>query len=362
VSWALTVAGFAFLVIIHEFGHFVVAKATGMRVERFFLFFPPKLVSVRRGETEYGVGAIPLGGFVKISGMNPDEELPPEVAHRAYYRQPVWKRIVVIAAGPAVNVVPAFAILFALALGASQVSSTVGDIDPGSPAARSLQPGDEIVALDGRRYPDASVERRISHFGRLVAQDRCPGRQVDGCAGRDPIRLTIVRDGRTRTLHVTPRYDGDYRRMRIGFAYGTSPVGDTVPGAAGAAVEQMWHVSSSTVGVFGRIFDSQQRKRIHGIVGISDVTHQAVQFGAREALFLIALISLSLAVLNLFPFLPLDGGHIFWSIVEKVRGSPVPFSVMERASAVGFVLVMVLFVIGLSNDIDRLTGPGFQLR
>ena len=103
--------------------------------------------------------------------------------------------------------------------------------------------------------------------------------------------------------------------------------------------------------MFGRIFEAQERKKIHGIVGISDVTHQAFEFGPREALTLIALISLSLAIINLFPFLPLDGGHIFWSLVEKVRGRPVPFSVMERAGAVGFLLVMLLFAVGLSNDI-----------
>src|SRR5947208_6142712 len=108
MSWLLVFLGFIVLIVLHEFGHFVIAKATGMRVERFFLFFPPKLVSVRRGETEYGIGAIPLGGFVKITGMNPEEDLPPEVAARGYYKQPVWKRIVVIGAGPAMNVLVAF--------------------------------------------------------------------------------------------------------------------------------------------------------------------------------------------------------------------------------------------------------------
>ena len=104
MSWVLVFLGFSLLIILHEAGHFFAAKATGMRVERFFLFFGPKLVSVKRGETEYGIAAIPLGGYVKITGMNPEEELPPEVEHRAYYRQPVWKRIVVIGAGPAVNI------------------------------------------------------------------------------------------------------------------------------------------------------------------------------------------------------------------------------------------------------------------
>src|SRR5690349_22166610 len=114
MSWFWVFVGFCLLIILHEAGHFFAAKATGMRVEKFFLFFGPKIWSVKRGETEYGVAAIPLGGYVKITGMNPEEEIPPEVEDRAYYRQPVWKRIVVIAAGPAVNIVLAFAILFAV--------------------------------------------------------------------------------------------------------------------------------------------------------------------------------------------------------------------------------------------------------
>src|SRR5437764_8176267 len=105
-------AGFAALISLHEAGHFVAAKAVGMRVERFSLFFGPMIWKFRRGETEYGVAAIPLGGYVRITGMNPHEEIPPEVTHRAYYNQPVWKRIVVILAGPAVNLLLAFAIVW----------------------------------------------------------------------------------------------------------------------------------------------------------------------------------------------------------------------------------------------------------
>jgi regulator of sigma E protease len=392
MSWALTVAGFAALIIIHELGHFAAAKATGMRVERFFLFFPPKLISVRRGETEYGIGALPFGGFVKITGMNPDElqpapatgesaprpglataiegagqsrprqPLPPDVLERAYYKQPVWKRIVVIAAGPAMNLLLAFVILFALGFGLRQFDSSVGDIDPGSPAAQELQPGDRILAVDGRSVPNASTEERLTRFAHLVARHKCAGEPVEGCKARTPVHLRVERDGRVRTLTITPVYDPDADRTRLGFSYASRPAGLSVAGSAGNAVSAMWQVTSGTIGVFGRIFQAEERRKIHGIVGISDVTHQAFQFGAREALALIALISLSLAIINLFPFLPLDGGHIFWSLVEKVRGQPVPFSVMERAGAIGFVLVMVLFAIGLSNDIDRLTGQGFNVR
>ncbi len=362
MSWLLVFAGFSVLIILHELGHFVAAKATGMRVERFFLFFPPKLVSTKRGETEYGIGTIPAGGFVKISGMNPDEELPPEIAHRGYYHQPVWKRIVVIGAGPAVNIVLAFLILFALALGASNVTQSVGEIVPGSPAAAVLRNGDEILAVDGHSYRTLDREERLARFADDVASHHCPGKPVDGCRSRSAATLRVRRDGRVHTFSVHPVYDAAVARTRVGFSYGTEPANLSLTGAADRAAGAVWTVSSKTVTVFANLLDSEQRKQVSGIVGVSDVAHQAIGFGAREALTLLAVVSLSLGLINLFPFLPLDGGHIFWSLVEKVRGRPVPFRVMERAGVVGFVLVIMLFVIGLSNDIGRLTGEGFNVR
>ena len=124
----------------------------------------------------------------------------------------------------------------------------------------------------------------------------------------------------------------------------------------------MWEITSKTASIFAHIFESKERKEISGIVGTSDVAHQTIDVGLAEALLLLAVVSLSLGLINLFPFLPLDGGHIFWSLVEKVRGEPVSLPVMERASVVGFVLVAMLFFIGLSNDIGRLTGEGFNVR
>src|SRR5512142_859727 len=124
MSYLLAFLGFAVLIILHEAGHFTAAKAVGMRVERFSLFFGPMIWKVRRGETEYGIGPIPLGGYVRITGMNPHEEIPPEVVHRAYYNQKVWKRIVVILAGPFVNLVIAFAIVWALFLSQGQAVAT----------------------------------------------------------------------------------------------------------------------------------------------------------------------------------------------------------------------------------------------
>jgi regulator of sigma E protease len=362
MNWVLIFLGFSALIILHEAGHFFAAKATGMRVEKFFLFFGPKLASVKRGETEYGIAAIPAGGYVKISGMHPEDRLPPGEEHRGYYEQPVWKRIVVIGAGPAVNIVLAFAILFALALGASDPTQAVDEVIPGSPAAAVLKPGDRIVAVDGKSYPNLGTEARLERFFDDVGSHKCAGRQFDGCKAATPVALRVQRDGQVQTIVVRPEYEKEAGRTRIGFSYGSAPADLGIGGAAARAGDAVWLVSSKTVTVFANLFDSEQRKEVSGVVGTSDVANQTIDLGARAALTLLAIVSLSLGLINLFPFLPLDGGHIFWSLVEKVRGQPVPYKTMERAGALGFVLVIMLFFLGLTNDIGRLTGEGFNVR
>jgi regulator of sigma E protease len=357
MSWFLTIAGFATLIVLHEFGHFAVAKAVGMRVERFALFFPPLLVKVRRGETEYGIGAVPLGGYVRISGMNPHEELPPEVQPRAYYRQPPWKRIVVIAAGPAMNVLVAFVILWALFLanGTSKANNSVSSEGLRAPASQVLRPGDRLVAVDGHGGSPETLRRAIGRH-------RCAGRPRNGCLAARPARVTVRRAGRLETFQVRPRYDAAVGRMLLGFTFGitTTPVG---PGrATRLSLDSMWRVTRGTVLAVVRIFDPKQRKQISGVVGTSEVLQQRFRYDITQAVVVLAIISLSLAIVNLFPFLPLDGGHIFWAVAEKIRGRAIPFSVMERAGVVGFLLVIMLFVIGLSNDIDRLRGQGFGPR
>jgi regulator of sigma E protease len=363
MNWLLIFLGFSALIILHEAGHFFAAKATGMRVEKFFLFFPPKLVSIKRGETEYGIGAIPLGGFVKISGMNPDEELPPEAKGRGYYDQPVWKRLVVIGAGPAVNIVLAFAILYFLALGGNKPNQSVERVFPDTPAAAAgLQPGDEVLAVDGSRYANREGEARIEGFRAEVSKHECDGRQVDGCLAATPAVLTVRRDGETREIAVRPKYDGAAQQALIGFGYGIEPANRGSAEAATAAGDLMWMVASRTATVFAKLFEEEKRKEVSGVVGVSVVGNQILDISTERSLLLLAVVSLSLGLINLFPFLPLDGGHIFWSLVEKVRRKPVPFAVMERAGVVGFVLVIMLFFLGLTNDIGRITGEGFDVR
>src|SRR4051794_30581831 len=170
------------LVIFHELGHFSAAKAVGMRVEKFSLFFPPTIASKKVGETEYAIGLIPAGGYVKISGMNPDEKLPDEVRTRAYFSQPVWKRIVVISAGPLVNLVLALVLLvvFFWLIGPTTGSDKVGAIEKGYPAATALKPGDKLISVDGVRGDPPDLSKQIS-------KHKCPPRPPQkGCRASEP--------------------------------------------------------------------------------------------------------------------------------------------------------------------------------
>ncbi len=357
MSYVLAFLGFIALIVLHEAGHFVAAKATGMRVEKFSLFFPPTLVSVRRGETEYAIGALPLGGYVKITGMNPTEEIPDEVRSRAYYNQAVWKRIVTIAAGPAVNIVLAIVIVWALILsnGLSVASTRIVDVVKGSPAAHTLKPGDVGVSADGVSGSEAAIHRQVETHA-------CAGgARTNGCVATAPVKLIVRRDGRLVPLTIRPQYVAADDSMEVGVEFGSRTAHPGVISSAGQSVTKLWSVTEETVSTVGRIFEPKERKQLSGVVGSYTVTQESFNSSATRALEILALISLSLGVINLFPFLPLDGGHIFWAVAEKIRRRRIPFAVMERAGLAGFALILILFVIGLSNDVSRLSSGGFSL-
>jgi regulator of sigma E protease len=387
MSWVLTFLGIIVLIIVHELGHFAVAKAVGMRVERFSLFFPPILFSIRRGETEYSIGALPLGGYVKIGGMAPVERMP-RVARggeehqpsagmlgelqgdpmpddpRAYFNQPVWKRVAVIAAGPATNVILAFAILWGVYTFSAQTPvndrARVAAVQGGSAAAAVLRPADQLLAVEG---VPVRFHGEVANITNGIASHRCAGRQVQGCLSTTPVRLTVLRDGRRTTVTAYPRYDAKRKRMLLGFTYGQAFRRDSLAQALEGSLSEMWHVTSVTVSTFGKLFVSEHaRKQVHSIVGASDLASEAFTLSVPAALFILALLSLTLAIVNLFPFLPLDGGHIFWALAEKVRGRAIPFWVMERASLVGILLVGFIFVIGLTNDIHSLSNGSLKLQ
>jgi len=404
---AAAIGGLAFLILIHEAGHFVTALAVKMKPRKFYIFFPPALVKWTRNGIEYGIGAIPLGGYVKIPGMHrpaagdleahleparkeapsladaaapveqalTDErlddarsgmaELSAKVARadlsegarraadrgltdvddalspEAYWRAPTSKRIAVIFAGPATNylfAVVALAIVFMLGVptGATRV---VDVVTPGSPAAAmGLQPGDEIVAVDGAAGESADLAQAIRG------------------SGGEAVTVTVVRDGSRLDLAGTPRLDPADDVYRLGFAFGLDYESYGPLEAVGLAFESTWEVTKAIVSSLGRLVTGSGREDVASVVGITQVSSQSLDVGFRYYLEVLAFISLSLALLNLLPLLPLDGGHIAFSIAERVRGRAIPREAYERFSMVGIALVLVLFVIGLSNDIDRLRG------
>jgi regulator of sigma E protease len=401
---AVAIAGLAFLILIHEAGHFFTALAVNMRPRRFYVFFPPALVKRMHNGIEYGIGAIPLGGYVKIPGMHKPaggdldahlaraiEEAPwlerhvspvksaldesdlegaraefPELraaveradlseparksAERglnevddglsadAYWRAPVWKRVAVILAGPATNLVFAIlllAVVFMLGV-PSAVEPTVDRVDPGTPAAAILHPGDRIVAINGQPVSAEQISQRIR-----------------GSQGR-PIQLTIVRNGQRLTVTGTPiQREGAYR---LGFVLTLEYEQFGPLEALQLSVGRTWEVTKAIGSSLGRLVSGSGRDEVASPVGIVQASSETLETDYREYLGVLALISLSLALLNLLPFLPLDGGHIAFSIAEGIRGRAISREAYERASAVGIVLVLFLFFIGLSNDVNRLRG------
>jgi regulator of sigma E protease len=206
---------------------------------------------------------------------------------------------------------------------------------------------------------------------RQINTHKCAGTPTDGCEATTPVELGVIRGGERQTIEVTPVYsqpevppgaDPIPARMVVGFGYDAQRETTSIGEGINFSLDRAWYVTSQTATVLSHIFESEQRKQISGVVGNTKVTEESFDTDARQAFLVLAVISLSLGIINLLPFLPLDGGHIFWALVEKVRGRPVSLLVMERSGLIGFALVMILFVIGLQNDIDRLTGDGFDVR
>ncbi len=396
MSIFVAILGLASLILIHEAGHFFTARAVGMRPRRFYIGFPPAIAKTTRNGIEYGIGAIPLGGYVKIPGMHrpapgdadvyfgralqqtPElvgpvqrlkralaeededaaraalqeleevgngsesaqrgiQEIGDGLAPDAYWRQRTWKRVAVIIAGPATNLILAvvlFACLFLV--GGGKATTTVGQVLPNRPAATiGLRPGDQILEVNGAPVAPRDISTRIS-----------------GSKGK-PVTIVVLRGSQLVTLRpIKPqRIEGAYR---LGFVLRGEKLG--VGASAWQSVKLTGIVTREIGKSLARLVHGQGRKNISSPVGISQTLAQSSQHGVQDYLWVLGLISLSLALMNLLPLLPLDGGHIAFSLIEGVRGRAVRREVYERVSAVGIVLVALLFFIGISNDVGRLGG------
>jgi regulator of sigma E protease len=408
LSIFVAIFGLAFLILVHEAGHFFTARGVGMRPRKFYVGFPPALLKTKRNGIEYGLGAIPFGGYVKIPGMHrpaPSDldvhfgpalyeeprllgdvervkrlvgqdafeearqalakleqalshaslsgkarraadrglsELDDALGSDAYWRQRTWKRLAVIAAGPGANLVLAVVLLAAVyMLGIpSDASRKVGDVIPGSPAATA-----------GLRADD-----RIIGVNRVPAEDFTDVRDAIRNSKGETLVLSVIRNDQYKELKpVRPtKTEGVYT---LGFHPAAVRYKHYNPARAVAlAAEDTWLVTKAMGTWLGHIASGSGRKDVSTPVGIVQQSSKAVQLGWREYLQVLAIISLSLALLNLLPLLPLDGGHMAFSIVEGVRGRAVGRAVYERVSAVGIALVLLLFFVGLSNDIGNIRG------
>ena len=346
-SWVLAVAivGLAFLILVHEFGHFIFAKLFGMRVEKFYIGFPPAAAKRTWGETEYGVGWIPLGGFCKISGMTPEEEVPPDTGDRVYYKKPVWQRNLTIFGGPLMNFIAAAVIIFVflVAAGVPKASLTVDSVMPGTPAASiGLRAGDTLMGANGQRWTDWDQATAF-----LQAH---PNKTVD-LTYRTP-------SGEQKT--VTVKLVSNPNDKSVGYL--GVRVGETTsrpnPGsAAWTAVATTGDVIYRTFEGFYLLFTGKINPTgpngAVGPVGIVSVSQQAVQ-QHWYPLFL-AFISVNLGIINLLPILPFDGGHIFFNTLERIRGGRrVDRRVIERIVAVSVAVLITLFIFLTFNDISRL--------
>ena len=397
VGIVVAIVGLGFLILAHEFGHFIVAKAAGMRVEEFSLGFGRYLVSRRVGETIYGISMLPLGGYVRVTGMHREEfaareaeareeaaqarafsedwedqepespeagdvrrprdpedrlagpralsasEIVATPLHRRYYAHPFWHKLLFIVAGVTMNILVAFLLIYFVGLtqGETIVSSVVEKVEPGTPAAGAgVLEGDRIVSVAGASVDDWEEVRTqiLTHPGEEVAVVV----ERDGATVELSAQIQEREDG-TGFLGVSPGVESRDLGALSAFTYAAEKTASMVT----LIFKGIGMMFSGDVAVMGS-------QGLAGPVGIIQLSSEAVQGG--YYLMLLALISVNLAVLNMIPLLPLDGGHALFSIIERLRGRSISLRTFERVSMVGLVLFVLLFIVATSNDVGRLFG------
>ncbi len=337
------------LVFVHELGHFLAAKRSGVRVERFSLGFPPKMIGKKIGDTEYMISWLPLGGYVKLTG----ESLEEEESQKPYSLQakPAWVKAVIFAAGPFMNFVLALALLWGIFFvsGDVEVDRTkivIGSVQPDSPAEKAgIQPGDIIISLNGQRITrfDSLAEKVYTRPGEAV--------ELLWVSGNDTLRKTLVTmkeksyNEKGETIFIG--------RIGIQQAFSRKPVGFFTAGerAGWTTIAFTGQVVRFVKGLFTREFSL---KSMGGPVFISKIAGQEAARGFSQLLFFTALLSVNLALLNLFPIPALDGGHLLLLAVEGIIRRPISTKARAFITQIGFGLLLLLIVFVTYNDVMRL--------
>src|SRR5215211_7561220 len=340
----VAILGLIFLVIIHELGHMLTAKTLGVRVPEFGIGFGPPIFKRKIGKTVYSFRIFFLGGFPIITKINDSAQGPDTFPAKA-----AWRRALIIVAGPLANILTAMAILAFVLMTTGVVTGVkpeVRQIEPNSMAERvGIQPGDRFVAVDGTRINGwDSFEREVG--------ERHPGEEIS---------VTVVRDGEERTF--TGELGADPNNPDAALVGVRPEVETTTYGpveAVGLAVGQVVRVTGLLGTFVGDLVTGERSlyNNVTGPVGIASVGSTSVEQGFFPQL--LALISINLALFNLLPMLPLDGGHLLFIAAEKVRGKPVSQETMGRIAALGIALVLMLFLFATYADLSKIfTGQPF---
>lgn len=328
---------FSALILIHEFGHFIVAKAVGIKVNEFSLGMGPRITGIKRGETEYNLRAIPIGGFIRPEGEDTESEDP-----RAFGNKPLWARFAVVAAGPIFNFILAFIIIVALFTYLGRPAIIVGNLTAGMPAASSgLQVGDVITKINNKNVflPTELVNAVSSSKGVNIS-------------------MTVIRNNKEFTYSIPTKYSPTEKRYMIGVL--------PVPEAAGFVKTSYLENLKLSPSYLGSIMNEMVRElkalftgkvskdEVGGPVKIVEIISQVANTGALNVLNLLALLSLNLGIVNLFPIPALDGGRLLFFIIEGVRGKPIEQKKEAIAHMIGFVFLISLIILITINDIRPL--------
>jgi regulator of sigma E protease len=337
----------AVLVIVHEWGHFIAARMLGVRVDQFAVGFGKTLFSKTHNGTEFKICAIPLGGYVKMAG---DEREKCQGKKDEFYSHPVGHRALIVVMGPFINLVFAYVCFLGLFMTGYPINpAIIGKVVPGSPAEVSgLRAGDKVSHID---------QKPVENWYELQ-------NTVASGEGK-AINLHIQREGATLAFSVVPHkesvtYEEDEKSKEhevwmIGVVAADSPRYGVVESAIRAAREIRHFTVLTFTGLFQVLTGSIPAKEaLAGPIGIFGVVTGAAQAGLSHLILITAIISLSLAIFNLFPIPILDGGHLFFQVIEKLRNRPLPLGVEEGFNKFGFALLMCLLVFVMYNDMDRL--------